>query len=131
MSKELVPAETKALAKGIARVLEQSEEIMGVAMQAPDIERDPVTDRPIRPDGMSERDWNICKDAIKSTRNVPFYLHEAARTAELSRKLESGIAGDDVPRATFVMVQQINYARKDVTADRGDIIDVDVSSCQE
>ena len=123
MSTELAPLEVKALAKGIAKVLEKSEAIMEMAMKAPEIPRDEVTDKPIRPPGMSDMEWNVCRDAIKSTRNVPFYLHEAARAAELSRKLESGVGENDVPKATFVMVQQINYARKDVT-DRKDVIDV-------
>ena len=122
ISTELATQEVKALAKGIAKVLEKSEAIMETAMRAPEIPRDDQGD-PIKPEGMSEKEWNICRDALKSTRNVPFYLHEAARTAELSRKLENGVSETDVPKATFVMVQQINYARKDVT-DRKDVIDV-------
>lgn len=120
---EIVPVETKEIAKGIARLIEKSEEIMTVASRAPDIHRT-EDGQLVRPEGISEREWNICRDALVSARNVPFYLAQAARMTELSHKMDNGI-DDKAPKATFVMVQQVNYARKDVTMDRGDVIDVD------
>ena len=125
-SSEIVPVETKEIAKGVARLLSKSEEIVAIALRAPDLVR--TKDGPIeRPPGMSDREWNICRDALVSARNVPFYLSQAARMAELSQKIEGGLGDEKAPKATFVMVQQVNYARKDVTADRGDVIDVDVN----
>jgi hypothetical protein len=116
--------EQKSLIKEVSKRLRKAEEIVEISCTAPEIERDP--DEGLKfPPGMSVREKNIIMDSLRPAKGAPLYLTEAYRAAELSRKIESGMAEENtLAKPTYVLIQALKYEEKDVTP-RGNVIDVE------
>jgi hypothetical protein len=65
--------------------------------------RDNVTGELIRPMGMSDADWNLHCDAMRSARNAPVYLVEHYKRVETAQKIAGARGGDLPPVAGYVL----------------------------
>jgi hypothetical protein len=72
------------------KMVERSAANMEVIGKTPEIARNTKTGALIRPEGMTDAEWNLCCDAMRSNKDVPFYLLCDAKRVETAYK----IAGD-------------------------------------
>ena len=105
----------REIAHRFARLTNHSADVVEVADRTYTIPR--VDGVLMRPEGMSEAEWNIHQDAMASSRNMPGYLAAHFRRVELAQKIAGERRADLPPIAGFVvhLVQQKQYDVVDVT----------------
>jgi len=112
------------LAHRFGNLCARSVEVVSVADRTFEIPRDPDGNliRPVDENGkttMSDAEWNLHCDAMKSTRNMPGYLVAHYNRVETAQKL-AGLKGAELPKiAQYVvnvtMQQRPEYPVIDVT----------------
>jgi hypothetical protein len=97
MSNALAPLD--AVLVEFDKLVRESRSVVQSALRAPDIPRDELGNLlPAKPEGWSEREWNVARDAMESSRNAPVYLMEAFRLHETAVKVAAGFGGDAAPK---------------------------------
>jgi len=118
MSKDLIPSPAEIiLAKQFAKVMERNVTITAAAMQAPALKRDKKSGSPIRPNGMSDEEYNVICDAMLSSKDSPAYLQAAFRMTEVAQKIAGRMMDVDPPVARRVIytVEPKEYPVLDIT----------------
>ena len=103
--------------KALDRIVSHSTEVVEVAAHACDVTRNPQNDLPQRPEGMSDRDWNIVRDALLPSKLCPVYLHAHFKLIENAQRIASGNGNDNIPIIQFIQnnFQAPQYPVIDVT----------------
>ena len=105
------------LAQRFGRMCADSAKVVDIADRTYELARDPETGDLIRPNGMSDAQWNLHCDAMKSTRNMPGYLVAHYTRIETAHKL-AGLKGTQLPKiAEYVVgvITKVEYPVIDVT----------------
>lgn len=127
-----LPHAQQAVIKYFERSLKRSAGIVSAAQRAPDIEYvldDNKIPRPVKPEGMTDRQLRIAEHALMPARQAPLYLVEAYRDYELAQKLAAaanGSVGSQVARAVVLVVEKPQYER--VRVDRDEAIDIEATA---
>jgi len=110
-------APEEQLAQRFGRMCADSAKVVDIADRTYELARDPETGDLIRPNGMSDAQWNLHCDAMKSTRNMPGYLVAHYTRIETAHKL-AGLKGTQLPKiAEYVVgvITKVEYPVIDVT----------------
>ena len=91
------------LAQRFGRMCADSAKVVDIADRTYELARDPETGDLIRPNGMSDAQWNLHCDAMKSTRNMPGYLVAHYTRVETAQKL-AGLKGAELPKIAQYVV---------------------------
>jgi hypothetical protein len=105
------------IARQFGKRVAASMEVVSVADRTHEIPRDPETGALIRPADMSDSEWNLHCDAMKSARNVPVYLQAHYNRVDTAMKIEGARGGDLPPVAGYVLhlMEKKVYPVVDVT----------------
>ena len=104
----------KALVKGFDALLSQSERVVQVADRAYVLQR--TKDGTQKPEGMSDEDFNIARDALQPNKDCPTYLIRHYNRLELAQRAAANTGDDRAPLIQFI---QNNFQ-----APKYDVIDV-------
>lgn len=103
--------QARAVGEAIARRTEESLRVAEIVDRTYTIPRkDGVL---VRPDGMSDAEWNLHQDAMMSGRNVPVYLSEHLRRVETAQKI-AGAQGGQLPLIAGFIVHTVHAKVYDV-----------------
>jgi hypothetical protein len=102
-STDLAVIAEEQVAVRIGRMASTSMAVVQVADRTHEIPRDPETGALMRPQGMSDADWNIHCDSMRSARNAPLYMVEHYRRVETAQKL-AGLKGAELPKIAQYVV---------------------------
>lgn len=83
-------------------MVDDSAEVVAVAARTCDVQRNEFGILQ-RPEGMSERDWNIHKDAMMPQGKAPIYLLEHYKRVELAQRIAGGAGADAPPAVKFIV----------------------------
>lgn len=103
--------------KALDRIVQHSTEVVEVAAHACDVTRNPMNGELQRPADMTDRDWNIVRDASLPSKLCPVYLHAHFKLIENAQRIASGNGGENVPIIQFIQnnFQAPKYPVIDVT----------------
>jgi hypothetical protein len=104
--------EERDIARQFGKLVEKSVEVIRVVDRTHEVSRG-EDGRLIRPEGMSDADWNLHTDAMQSQRNLPAYLASHMRRVELAQKI-AGERATDLPPIAIAVVHTFEPKRYDV-----------------
>lgn len=116
MADDLISPAERQLCRQFAEVVAKNVDIVATALRAPEVKRD-ESGRPVRPDGIADRDWNIICDAHMPANRAPLYLTAACKLTETAQKIAGRLQDNEPPVAKFIVrvVEAREYPVLDVT----------------
>ncbi len=114
---DLATVPEQQIAQRFGKMVSASADVVDIADRTHKISRDDSGDL-VRPDGMSDAEWNIHCDAMASERNAPIYLKEHYRRVETAQKIAGARGGELPPVAGYVLhlMEKKSYPVVDVTS---------------
>jgi hypothetical protein len=114
---DLATVPEQQIAQRFGKMVSASADVVDVADRTNKISRDKAGNL-VRPEGLSDAEWNIHCDAMCSTRNVPIYLSEHYRRVETAQKIAGARGAELPPIAGYVLhlMQAKVYETVDVTS---------------
>ena len=114
---DLATVPEQQIAQRFGKMVSASADVVDIADRTYKIARD-ERGILIKPEGVSDAEWNIHLDAMASERNAPIYLKEHYRRVETAQKIAGQRGAELPPVAGYVLhiMEQKKYPVVDVTS---------------
>jgi hypothetical protein len=116
-STDLATVPEQQIARRFGKMVEASADVVDIADRTHKISRG-KDGALVRPEGMSDAEWNIHCDAMQSERNAPIYLKAHYQRVETAQKIAGARGAELPPVAGYVLhlMERKVYPTVDVTS---------------